>query len=115
MQYTRKYEECVVNGNIKHSYAIAEKGSLVDSGQYLDFLNDMDLNYKKTENLKGSQLTVDVNEQLFDSQKLREIIKRRLSFSRVNVIYNKSTTTDDFNDYDFVVISTYSKINENVA
>ena len=110
--FKRKYEECVVNGNIKHSYAIAEKGSLVDSGQYLDFLNDMDLNYKKTENLKGSQLTVDVNEQLFDSQKLREIIKRRLSFSRVNVIYNKSTTTDDFNDYDFVVISTYSKIND---
>jgi len=110
--FKRKYEESVVNGNINHQYAISKRDSLVSSDDYIQFLNEMELFYNEVDILKGTQLTVDVDEELFDSDKLRTMIRSRLVTSGVNVNFNKKTIKDDFNDYDFVVISTYSKINE---
>ena len=110
--FKRKYEESVVNGEINHQYAISQRDSLVSGEEYVQFLNDMNLPYNRVDNLKGTELTVDVDEELFDSDKLREIVKRRMATSGVNINLNRKTIKDDLNDYDFIVISTYSKINE---
>ena len=110
--FKRKYEESVVNGDINHYYGISKRDSLVSSDDYIKFLNDMKLYYNKVDNLRGTQLTVNVNEELFDSDKLRDTVKRRMVSSGVNINLNTKTKKEDFDNYDFVVISTYSKINE---
>jgi len=110
--FKRKYEDSLVNGNVNHFYAISSKGSLVSSDDYIDFLNDMDLKYEKVEPFLETDLTVKVDEELFDSDKLCSQVIQKMKGVGVNVVLNRKTTKKDFDDYDYVVISTYAKLNE---
>ena len=110
--FKRKYESCVVNGNIEHHYAISSKESKVTPSQYLEFLNEMDLPYKRVEPIKNTDITIKVEEELFDNYKLYESVRDKLWSSGVEVLKNKTTTKDDFKGYDVVVIATYAKLND---
>ena len=110
--FKRKYESCVVNGNIEHHYAISSKESKVTPSKYLEFLNEMDLPYKRIEPIKNTDITIKVEEELFDNYKLYESVRDKLWSSGVEVLKNKTTTKDDFKGFDVVVIATYAKLND---
>jgi hypothetical protein len=110
--FKRKYGECVVNGNIEHYYAIASKESMTKPSEYLEFLDEMDLPYKKVEPIKNTDITIKAEEELFDNYKLYELVRDKLWSSGVDVQRNRTTIKDDFKGYDVVVIATYAKINE---
>ena len=110
--FKRKYGASVVNGNVNHFYAISSRDSMVSKEEYLKFLYEMGLEYNVNEPFNGTDLTVEVGEELFDSEKLRVQVTQKMKGAGVNVILNKHTTKEDFDDYDYVVIATYAKINE---
>ena len=110
--FKRKYEHSVVNGNIEHYYAIASKESMTTPSQYLEFLDEMDLPYKKVDPLPNTDITLKVEEELFDNYGLYEAVRTKLWSSGVEVIKNKTTTKDDFKGYDVVVVATYAKLNQ---
>ena len=111
-QFKRKYGDSVVNGDINHFYAISSRDSLVSSEDYIKFLDDMGLEYNLHEPINGTDLTIEVDEELFDSDKLTIQSSYKMKGVGVNVVLNKHTTKEDFDDYDYVVIATYSKLNE---
>ena len=110
--FKRKYGDSVVNGNVNHFYAISSRDSMVSKEEYLKFLDEMGLEYNINEPFNGTDLTVEVGEELFDSEKLRVQVTQKMKGAGVNVVLNKHTTEEDFDDYDYVVIATYAKINE---
>ncbi len=110
--FKRKYERSVVNGDIEHYYAIASKGSKVSEFEYLAFLDDMELPYTRVKPLPNTDVTIKVEEELFDNYKLYEAVRDKLWSSGVEVLKNKTTTKDDFKGFDIVVIATYSKLND---
>ena len=110
--FKRKYGDSIVNGDINHYYAISSRDSLVSREEYIQFLDDMELDYNLHEPFLGTDLTIAVDEDLFDSEKLRVQTIQKMKGAGVNVVFNKHTTKEDFDDYDYVVIATYAKINE---
>ena len=110
--FKRKYEQSVVNGKIEHYYAISSKESMTQPSQYLEFLNEMDLPYKKVDPLPNTDITLKVEEELFCNYGLYEAVRTKLWSSGVEVIKNKTTTKDDFKGYDVVVVATYAKLNQ---
>ena len=110
--FKRKYGASVVNGNVNHFYAISSRDSMVSKEEYLKFLYEMGLEYNVNEPFNGTDLTVEVGEELFDSEKLRVQVTQKMKGAGVEVICNRKTTKEDFDDYDYVVIATYAKINE---
>ena len=110
--FKRKYGDSVVNGNVNHFYAISSRDSMVSKEEYLKFLDEMGLEYNINEPFSGTDLTVEVGEELFDSEKLRVQVTQKMKGAGANVVLNKHTSEEDFDDYDYVVIATYAKINE---
>ena len=110
--FKRKYEDSIVNDGVTHFYAISSRDSLVSKEEYLDFLDEMRLDYNFHKPFHETDLTVEVDEELFDSEKLRVQTIQKMKGVGVNVVFNKHTTKEDFDDYDYVVIATYAKINE---
>ena len=110
--FKRKYERSVVNGDIEHYYAIASDDSKVSEFEYLAFLDDMELPYERVKPLPNTDVTIKVEEELFDNYKLYEAVRDKLWSSGVEVLKNKTTTKDDFKGFDVVVIATYAKLNE---
>ena len=110
--FKRKYERSVVNGDIEHYYAIASEDSKVSEFEYLAFLDDLELPYERVKPLPNTDVTIKVEEELFDSYKLYESVRDKLWSSGVEVLKNKTTTKDDFKGFDVVVIATYAKLNE---
>ena len=110
--FKRKYKQSVLNGNIEHYYGIASENSLVTPDDYLKFLDKCNLDYDIVDNMKNTSLTVKVNEELFDSQVLKSLVKKKLSSNGVKVVVNHKSTIDDINNFGIVVSSTYSNTNE---
>ena len=110
--FKRKYERSVVNGDIEHYYAIASEDSKVSEFEYLAFLDDMELPYTRVKPLPNTDVTIKVEEELFDNYKLYEAVRDKLWSSGVEVLKNKTTTKDDFKGFDVVVIATYAKLND---
>ena len=110
--FKRKYEQSVLNGGIEHYYCIASEDSLISSDEYLEFLDEHRLNYKIVDSLKNTDLTVKVEEELFDSRVLRHSVKKKLFANNVNIKINHESDKKNFNSYDVIVFATYSNINQ---
>ena len=110
--FKRKYEQSVLNGSIEHYYCIASEDSLISSEEYLEFLDEHRLNYKIVDSIKNTDLTVKVEEELFDSQVLRQSVKKKLFANNINIKINHKSDKKSFNLYDVIVFATYSNINQ---
>lgn len=110
--FKRKYKQSVLNGNIEHYYCIASKDSLVSSDEYLKFLDKHDLDYEIVNTIKNTDLTIKVSEELFDSQVLKSLVRKKLLSNGVKTLCDYKPNIHDMQHYDVVVIATYSQINE---
>ena len=70
------------------------------------------LNYKIVDLIKNTDLTVKVEEELFDSQVLRHSVKKKLFANNINIKINHESDKKNFNLYDVIVFATYSNINQ---
>ena len=111
-EFNLRFQHSIINGNTEHYYSIAKENSFVNGQQYIEFLDDVGLDYDIVESFKNADVTVKVKEELFDHQILRQQLIDEMNFYNINVILNHTTTKDDFKDYDYVIISTYSRIND---
>ena len=100
----------------QHYYCIASNKSLIDAEQYKSFLNEVQLEYRAINpseiNTSGVDLAVEVDEQLFNPYKLKEICLNKISQSKVKTklgtVYTRKLNTQ----YDYVINCTYSALNE---
>ena len=113
--FLQEYGDAIVNGDIEHYYAIAKEDSKVDAIQYKEFLDDLDLKYKKKSldviSDESVDLIVKVDELLFDPNKLKKICWDKLNKYGVDVILNTEYISS-LTDYDYKIISTYANLNQ---
>ena len=113
--FLQEYGEAIVNGDIEHYYVIAKEDSKVDAIQYKEFLDDLDLKYKKKSldviNDESVDLIVKVDELLFDPNKLKKICWDKLNQYGVDVMLNTEYISS-LTDYDYKIISTYANLNQ---
>tara|TARA_B100001750_G_C15513174_1_gene605104 strand:+ start:1675 stop:2760 length:1086 start_codon:yes stop_codon:yes gene_type:complete len=114
-EFRKTYPECVIDGDLENYYSISKEKSLINKGQILDIWSKCNLEFSSS-NLDCMNITkIDesflVKECIFDPYKLREIVWRKLKQYEVNVILNNEIKLNDLDDYDFVVIATYSSNN----
>ena len=108
--FIKYYNKSIVNGDIKHYYSIASEDSLITAQQYLTTLDNSKLNWKIVETLPNCDLTIEVDEKLYDPDVLRLICVDRLYSNGVNVKLN--TRYDGQGEYQHVIYSTYSSLND---
>ena len=109
--FIEAYHDCVVNGNVKHYYSIASKNSLISAKEYIEFLKTVGLKYKIVESMKGCDLTVLVEEKLFDPDILRSKCWEYLNKYNVKVHTNSKIVNIKNLNTDYIVNATYSNIN----
>ena len=111
--FIKEYGNSIINGEVEHYYCIAKEDSKVDAKQYWTFLNEMNLPYIEKEldfiDKNVVDLTVKVNEFLFDSNKLREICWDKLNTYNVNVVLNTEYVDSDC---ELVINTTYANLNQ---
>ena len=112
--FKRKYQDCVVNGDITHMYSIASEDSLINGDEYKEFLDDMKLSYEEREPMPNCDLTIVADEELFCPKKLTESLEKKIQSSYINVELNTEVIDLEYwkKEYDVVVIATYSDINQ---
>tara|TARA_B100001094_G_scaffold314013_1_gene352441 strand:+ start:1419 stop:3161 length:1743 start_codon:yes stop_codon:yes gene_type:complete len=108
--FIKYYNESIVNGDIKHYYSIASEDSLITAQQYLTTLDNSKLNWKIVESLPNCDLTIEVDEKLYDPNILRSICIHRLYGNGVNVNLNKKYNGQG--NYKNIIYSTYSSLND---
>ena len=110
--FEKKYAKSIIKKEIEHLYAIATEKSLINSEQYVEFLEELELPYRKVKTLPNTDLTIEVEEGLFDHDILKSLVKTKLQTSGVKVKLNTTTKSKDLAKFDIAVIATYSKLNE---
>lgn len=107
--------DCKVNQSVNHYYCIASENSLVDKQQYLQFLNQAELEYEECSLpliTEGSvELTVKVKEDLFDPEKLKQVCHSELQKLNIKFIPNCEFNTSLLEQYPYVVNATYANLN----
>ena len=107
--FIKYYNQSIVNGDIEHYYAIASEESLTTPKQYLTVLDKAGLGWEIVDSFSNCDLTIKVDEKLYDPDILRSISKKRLYGNGIHV--HLSTKVDKLSDYKHVVYSTYSSLN----
>ena len=127
--FLKEYNDAVVNGNIEHYYCIAKDDSKVSRNDYIKFLKELQLEYEEKEiefiNEDSIDLSVKVNELLFNPKKLKKMCWEKLKKYEVNVNLNTNfndgqviypDTYNYYHDgnrvkYDYIVNATYANLN----
>jgi len=96
-------------------YCIAKNDSFVSGNEYIEFCNRNSLEYNEVHpeivDKKSVQLSLKVNEKLFDHEKLKQDLWKKLKNSNIRIELNSEVTDEIFKKFDFVIICTYSNIN----
>ena len=102
-----------VLGNTKNYYAVANEGSKVNYKNYLKILKKFRLNYKisKTKFPQISNLIL-TNEKILNYFKFKNILKKKIFNSNVNLFLNTELKRQDIKHYDKIIVCTYSSNNQ---
>jgi hypothetical protein len=112
--FEKTYKQAIVsrNAGVKHYYAIASKASMTNAEEYLAFMDTIGLPYKIIKPIRGTDLMVEVEENIFDPAKLVSIVKTRLKGAGVELHLGKPAAGGDLKEFDFTIIATYANIND---
>ena len=105
-----KYYNPAVVDEYDHYYAIATNESLTTAEQYLSVLDKSKLKWDIVDTLPNCDLTIKVDEKLYNPTVLTKLCKKRLIGSGVNLILNQRV--QKLKDYKHVVYAAYSCLNE---
>ena len=108
--FIKYYNQSIVNSDIKHYYSIASEESLVTAQEYLTVLDDVGLEWKIVDTLPNCDLTIEVDEKLYDPDVLRMLCKKRLYGNGIDVHLTKKVGKQD--GYKHTIYSTYSSLND---
>lgn len=107
------YGKSILDHNITHEYRIASEGSLVTAEQYKEFLDEVGLEYETVfDYTPGCDLSIDVNEKLFNSAELRRMCYDYLDGYGVEINIFTEVKKEDLVEFDYTVIATYAGINQ---
>jgi len=113
--FSSAYSDAIVN-SYDHYYCIAKKNSYTSSEQFLEFLNKFKLEYEKSTldiiEQNKIDLCLKVKESLYDPKILKNICWAKLKKSNVKVFLNYNVSNNIYDNYEKIVVSTYSHINE---
>ncbi|MCL0099954.1 FAD-binding oxidoreductase [Dehalococcoidia bacterium] len=116
--FRREYEGSVLD-QFEHYYCIARHQSKTSSDEFMTFCNLHSLEFTSSNvdfMRKGTvDLCVKVKESVFDPSILRKICWDKIERSDVNIILNTEVRAEDLSQYDYLVITTYSLINDFLA
>ena len=108
--FIKYYNQSIVNNDIKHYYSIASEESLVTAQEYLTTLDRVGLEWNIVDTLPNCDLTIEVDEKLYDSGVLRMICHNRIHGNGINLILNKKVSK--LNGFKHVVYATYTSLND---
>ena len=115
ISFQKEYPKSIINGDIDHYYCISSTDSLVSSTQYIDFMNEVGLDYKISSldiiKKDSISLIVKVDELLFDPIVLKTLCEKNIQKYNVNLFLNKEVNIQNLQKYDYIINSTYSNIN----
>ena len=104
-----------IEKNFEHYYCISKENSLTSPKQFLDFCNEFGLNFIKSKvscvNDDSVEFCLKVEESLYDPQKLKELVWKKLKQNDVEVNLNTKANDEIFKNFDWVIICTYSNLN----
>lgn len=114
--FKREYADAVYTSH-ESLYCIAREGSYVSAEEYIKFCNEHELPINVISmhpliNHRMVDLTVGVEEQLFDFTTLKNIVCQKMYDSGVNVKIAKRFSAESGSAFDIVVNATYSNLNE---
>ena len=96
-------------------YAIAKRNSKVNSDQYEEFMNSMNLKYEKVHspliNEDNIENLYSVKERLFSPKTLYAMCRQKLDVSDVTLHLGTEFNRDMIDNYDYTVICTYANLN----
>ena len=114
--FMKYYGKAIMTKAVSGSYyAISSTLSRISGKDYIDFLKRHQLEYVVTDNLPNTELTVRVREDLFDPQKLKELVTQRLFGSGVNVKCGVEADESTVASYEASLVATYSGQNNFAA
>tara|TARA_R110001583_G_scaffold90811_1_gene232806 strand:+ start:4827 stop:6599 length:1773 start_codon:yes stop_codon:yes gene_type:complete len=108
--FIKYYNRSIIRKN-DHYYSIAKEDSLVSPEQYLVTLDKMGLEWKITETTPNCDLTIQVNEKLYDPKVLKNICYNRIKGNGINLILN-NRIKNQLTGYKYNIHSTYSSLND---
>jgi hypothetical protein len=112
------YGQAVVD-NIEHYYGIAREGSLISGDAFVAFLRDLDLAHEIVSpaflRAESFDVTVRVDESLFDPALLRSLAWERLRATPVDVQLGRRVAATALADFDTIVVAAYSEMNSVVG
>lgn len=115
LTFKKEFGSAVLN-NSEHYYCISKNKSLTNKKQYLQFCDQVDLEYEevtcKNVNVDEIDLCIKVNENLFDPQKLKEVCWQKLKNNCVTVHLNQNVDLKDLESYDHIILATYANQNK---
>lgn len=97
---------------IIHQYGISRLHSKVTADQYLEFLETMGLPYRMVDSLPGTDLTIEVDECLFNPIEMRKVLKQRLLGVGVQVELGTEASEACMGAFDYKVFATYANLND---
>ena len=112
--FLKYYKQSIVpkRNGIKHYYAIASHESMTNPANFTAAMSEVGLQFKKVSPMQGTDLTVEVEENIFDPASLTSIVKNRLKGAGVELRLGKTATEDDLKGFDFTIIATYANLND---
>ena len=108
--FIKYYNRSIIRKN-DHYYSIAKEDSLVSPEQYLVTLDKMGLEWKITETTSNCDLTIQVNEKLYDPKALKNICYNRIKGNGINLILN-NRIKNQLIGYKYNIHATYSSLND---
>ena len=108
--FIKYYNQSIVNDDIKHYYSIASEESLVTAQEYLTTLDRVGLEWNIVDTLPNCDLTIEVDEKLYNPDVLRMICHNRIQGNGINLILNKKVSKLD--GFEHVVYTTYTSLND---
>jgi len=108
--FVKYYQQAVTDDENDHFYAIATDDSLTTPEQYLSVLDKSKLDWEIVDTLPNCDLTIKVDEKLYNPEKLSIICHERIFGTGINLILNKKVKK--LKNYKHVVYATYSCLND---
>lgn len=106
------YPESIMSESVDHYYCIARENTFTTPEQAKTIWGECGLEFEETHidfvNNDKIALSVKVDEKLFDPNKLRNLCRQKLEQYGVNVLLNKYAHPEDVDNYNLVIIATYS-------